>query len=413
MVLMRKRLHLSSLLRLQALVLFLCGNLWPQAEVREPPPAPPPPVDAAPGVGSRSGPGGIVAIAGPDVITQAELDKRVQQSRAQLAELYPSSVLEGELARISWMTLERMIDNKLVLQLVKREEEKNEGRSFVSEVDVDRALERQLEFHRERSPMIRTTEDLYRMVRETQGLSRDEYRKFLKEQIAIEGYLRQNVLRYVDSFVSPEAARLYYKTHLDEFTNPVEISFRYILIRLSREDAWARRLAVHKGIKENQPFLELAKKYSEEAIEGDADAAGRLWRKSFEELKSWHSPIPEVLRKLKKGQVSEGILTVRGLQYFYVEDVVEGKPRTFSEAQEDIRKKIREAREQSQLDDFMKQLRKKTYTRNFLPRPDEESKGKEEGKGKEQNEGKEETRGKEDGKATKSEKAGGMGEKSP
>ncbi len=263
------------------------------------------------------------------------------------------------------MLLERMIGDKAILQAVKKEEAKNDGRPFVSEEELDFFIQRQFESRREKNPTIRTVDDWYETVSKEEGLSRKEYREFLKERISIERYVRMYVLRSVDTDVSPEEARAYYREHLEEFTVPKEISFRQIALR-RMDQALAVREAIEKGLREGIPFAELAAKYSEE---GDASSPGMLWKKSFEDIQGWHRPIPEVLRRLGKGQLSDPVYTERGIFIFYVEDVVPGEAKSFSDVQESIRKRLSAEREEIATRAAVEKLLERTHVVRFLEPP--------------------------------------------
>lgn len=314
-------------------------------------------------------PGGIVAVVGDEVITQAELERRLQQERARYSAIFPATLIEQEMPKLAWSTLQDMIGQRLVIQLVRIEEQKNEGHQIVTPAQIDYQVERQVERIRKTRPEIKSAEDLYRMAEQVDGLSQQEYRRFLKEQIEFGAYLREFVLKGAETYVSPEETRVYYRTHLDEFTTPVEIAFRQILISLNREDALARKEAVEAGLKAGESFVELAKMHSQEALDGRPEAAGHLFRKSFEDLSAWHYPIPDVLRTLKVGQVSEPVRTVAGIHFFYVEDLVPGEPKPFAEAQETIRNRLRVERENAAIREFIAELRRKSFCRVFLPRP--------------------------------------------
>jgi parvulin-like peptidyl-prolyl isomerase len=348
-----------------------CAGLLPGQEEARTLPPPPPSVKEAPGTSLTRRPGGIVAIVGgDDVITQAELDRRVEQNRAVLSGTQPTRAVERELVRLRFITLDNMINDRMILQLVKKEEEK-EGMSFVTEADVDAYVTRRVDELREKGSGITSAEDFYRMVREANGQDRLQFRRHIKDQMAISGYFRRKVIRTMDGAVSPEESKMYYKTHLDEFTQPVEISFRQIMIPKARDNAILRVEAVEKGLKEGLSFEELAKAFSEEALLGSPESAGRLWKKSFEDLKAWLDPIPSVLRSLKKGQISQRVETALDVRYFEVVDVVEGKPKPFSEAQEEIEDKIKERRNRSEIEGFIKRLRQKIPVEIYLTNPEE------------------------------------------
>lgn len=309
--------------------------------------------------------GGIVAIVGDDAIARAELDRQLRQWVAQLGREFPAIVLEREIPRLEWLLLERMIGDKLFLQEVRKEEAKQDGKPFVPEAEVDFFVRRQFESRREKNPGIRTIDDWYDAVAKEEGLGRKEYRTILKERIEVDKYVRRYVLRGVDAYVSPEEVRAYYREHLGEFTTPKEISFRQIRIQRT-EQALLLKEAIDKGLKDGVPFAELAAKYSEEA---DPSLAGRLWTKAFEEVQGWHRPIPEVLRRLGKGQVSEPVFTERGIFYFYMEDVVPGEPKSFGEVQESIRKKLAAEREDAAVKAALKKLLERSHVVRFLEKP--------------------------------------------
>jgi len=348
-----------------------CAGLLPgQEEARSLPPSPPS-VKEAPGTSLTRRPGGIVAIVGgDDVITQAELDRRVEQNRAVLSGTQPTRAVERELVRLRLITLDNMINDRLILQLVRNEEEK-EGRPLVTEADVDAYVSRRVDDLREKGSGITSADEFYRMVREADGRDRRQFRSHIKDQMAISAYFRRKVIRTMDGAVSPEESKMYYKTHLDEFTQPVEISFRQIVISSASDNAILRVEAVEKGLKQGLSFEELAKAFSEEALLGSPESAGRLWKKSFEDLKAWHEPIPSVLRSLKKGKISQRVETALDVRYFEVVDVVEGKPKPFSEAQEEIEDKIKERRNRSEIEGFIKRLRQKIPVEIYLTNPEE------------------------------------------
>ncbi|HVR74892.1 MAG TPA: peptidyl-prolyl cis-trans isomerase [Planctomycetota bacterium] len=318
------------------------------------------------------GPGGIVAVVGDEVLTQAELDKLVERRMAQYQEMkIPSSTLQREIRRVEWVELERRIENMLLLQLVRKEEKKNE-RPYVQDADVDAEILDKLKAMKEEGIPVTSVEDLYRHAREHEGLSREEFRRNLKEILSINRYLWHKVFSAKDVFVSPQDSKAYYRSHLKEFTTPVEISFRQILIPFTRDNTVDLLVAlVEKSLTEGEDFVAVAHKV-QDVLGGDAEEAERVITKSFEEIQHYVKPLPDVLRGLKKGEVSARIRTVHDIRYVKVEDVKDGIPRSYTEAQEEISRKIRDDRRRNALVTFMADVRRKTRVEKYLPDlPDE------------------------------------------
>jgi hypothetical protein len=317
--------------------------------------------------GSTKGPGGIVSTVGDDVITQAELDKRVERRRAQLLASMPASAIDREYLRLQKMELERMIEDKLILQLIKLEEKKAEH-SFITEAHIDAEIDRQVETLKKSGVGVKTPEDLYRLSREREGLTREEYRKNVKEKLLINSYLWQKrIFHGEEEFVPPQAMKAYYLSHRDEFTTPVELSFYQLIIKPTRDTRTEYLLGKTKsGLLEGQDFVELSRTVAE-AQGDDPDAAARLQTRTFAELKNWLKPIAEVLRTMKKGEVSELVRTTQDIRVFKVVSVTEGTPRPFEEVQEEISLRIRQENNQSSLDSFLERQKQKTRIVRYLP----------------------------------------------
>jgi len=336
-------------------LLVLFPALLGQAEPPKASPRPPEP------------PGGIVAVVGDEVITEDELEKAAQRRRAEYLRRMPAAAIDREYQRLRRAELENLIDDKLILQKVRREEKK-EGKPHVTDLDVDAYIKKQADDFKKRGEAINSPEDIYLRVQQTDGLSREEYRGIIKDRIAINNYIFQHVLRASDAFVSPQEMRNYYESHREEFVTPVRISFRQIILNPDRNDAVQLLLQlIEKGLESGQDFVELARTV-EEHIGGAPESADFIWDKTFEELKDWHAPIPDVLKGMKKGETSGRVLTVKGdIRYFKVEHVVEGEPKPFEEAQEEIEKKMRNERNNRRWTAWLKGERKKVRIEVSLP----------------------------------------------
>ncbi|MBI4603318.1 MAG: peptidyl-prolyl cis-trans isomerase [Planctomycetes bacterium] len=319
--------------------------------------------------GTAKPPGGIVAIVGDEVFTQAELDKEVERRRAQLSQRLPAAALEREHQRLEWFTLQAMINDRLILQLVRKEEKKETG-PCITEQDVDAEIGSRVELLKKKGVNIKDVEDIYQDARRAEGLTREEFRRRIKERLSINRYLWQKVFHTSDEFVSPRELKAYYQSHREEFSTPVAVSFRMIKIPPTRDNTMDVLLGlVEKGLKDGEDFVELSRKVLD-ALGGDLEMAGHVFVKSFEDLETWPAPTSEILRGLKKGQVSERVVTVRGdVCFFKVEDLKEGEPRPFAEVQEEITKRIRAAENQASYEAFVERQKRKTRVDVFLLEP--------------------------------------------
>ncbi|MEE8143453.1 MAG: hypothetical protein V3T77_10175, partial [Planctomycetota bacterium] len=96
------------------------------------------------------------------------------------------------------------------------------------------------------------------------------------------------------------------------------------------------------------------------------DEGGR-YRLTGKQLADRIDPIPQVIRGLEVGAVSERVVTDLGVHYFRLEEKVEGKKLTFKEAQMKIRSRIVRERRRQQEARFEKELRESADISIFIP----------------------------------------------
>jgi len=310
--------------------------------------------------------GGIVAEVGDTVITQADLD-RVVNMRRDAAEPSVKSLFTAQQLRAQHQALERIIEDKIVLHLVKSQEQKD-GKPYIAPEQIEQELKNRVKRLKDDGFPVRTVEDLYRVFQDDYGQSRKEARQFIKERMSVDKYMWGVVYRQrVNSWVTPQQARYYYKANPKQFSMPLEVTFRQIFIKRGRPDAELAIEAVEKGLVDGAPFSELAQTYDEAAFEGEPERAGRRKTRSFEELKGWLFPIPQKLAITKTGEVTGRIDTAAGTHFFKVDDVVEGTPKSFGEALEEIQDQIRGDRRLNVRKRFLAKHRQRTRIAVFLP----------------------------------------------
>ena len=311
--------------------------------------------------------GGIVAIVGDTVITQTELDRRVVYGKYQASGEFPQPLLDWHRLQRQHAMLDRLIDEKLILHRVQIIEKK-EGTPYISDFHIDEELTKRVERLKEEGNVAHSVEDIYRAYRENYGMSRKETRNFLRAQMSIEKFMWREIYpKRVNPWVSPEESRYYYRANIDKFTTPVDIAFRQVFIPRTRRDAQVAVEGMEQGLREGKEFIQLARMYSQEVQEGLADQAGRVRTYSFQELASWHSPLPQELRKMKRGEVSGPIISPIGIHFFKVEDVTSGAPEPFKRAHPKIQRLLRLDRNRVAREAFLAEERRNTRVEVFLP----------------------------------------------
>ncbi|HLU50327.1 MAG TPA: peptidyl-prolyl cis-trans isomerase [Planctomycetota bacterium] len=336
------------------------------------------------------GPAGIVSIVGEDVITRSELDRELHVHMGQNPDI--AAGVRFDRPAVEKALLRQMQDELLILQEIARNyaaadvarEEKDPSRRS-SEVDLDRLrsqsgessyarqlaryvpdsildqeIERRIEDLRQAGYTVASRQEFYRFIEATHQMSSSDFRAFLRGKIAIAKYKYERMFRSVDTWVTPQEMRYYYSARLDEFTVPVKIFFRRIV--LARDQEFKAR-KVREGLAAGQSFFELAKQYSDE----DPSARGNVLSLSYEELLLYKEPMPTLLRTLEKGGVSDPVILGRTICFFQLEEREQGEPKPFEEVQDQIREKILNERRTLSYQKEMERLRAATVIKDFLP----------------------------------------------
>ncbi len=335
------------------LAAIVLGALVSFSPVRGQAPAGP----AAPSSGTTRSPGGIVAIANQDVITRGELNRRVnlQIEETRLSGI-DATTLERDRPRIERAILDHMIDQRLLLQ-----EAKKQGIT-TSDPEIDAEINRKiLEFFPRRGLVVQDAEGLYKVLKENYGYSREDYRAQVRDEILINRLLWTK--HFTVRFVPPGEMREYYLAHEAEFMAPGLVSFR--MISVDRTEEAQRILEALDAALEKQPFEVVAREFS--LAKGGTGDDNFFKNKPLSDLKDWNRPLPDVLSRMRKGEVMKRIQTVRGWRYIEMVDVVPGIKQSFEDAEEEIRDAIRRRNNSREQIRLLARLRREAHIQVNLP----------------------------------------------
>jgi peptidyl-prolyl cis-trans isomerase SurA len=265
----------------------------------------------------------VVATIDGDPITMYELGQ-FRQRAARIQQL--SMVDEPTL-------LEALITDRAI------QKEISDQGITVQEEDVDRYIEG-----------IRTrnhlTEEQLRMAVQQQGITWEDYRKQVREDLQKVQLINREVRGKVS--ITPEDVQRYYDAHRDEYSTPAAVTISHIVLRAPNnatpeqiDEITSRAQAIYARLKDGADFAELAREYSEDAAAADGGRLGTFKKgEMLEELE-------RVVDKLKPGQFSEPIQTRIGIQivrldertvsgYQPVEQLADGiKEQLYSKAMEE------------------------------------------------------------------------------
>lgn len=293
----------------------------------------------------------IVAIVNDDIITLSQYknqhDSLYQMMRAQLQ----GEEFQEQYRRVRKELLDTMITELLLLQ-----EARKRG------INVDEQLKLAIENIKEENNL-NSDEELWRVMRQ-QGIDPEAWKQQMRESIMKQGIIVTEVDR---SIVLDDSEIVnYYKLHPEEFTEPAEFSLRAIYISSAEKtgsEVEDLKGEIESKITAGEDFANLAGTYSEgPAMENQGDL-GTFKKGELEKT------LEQAVEKLKVGETTSWIMFKDGWHLLKLEDKKEERLKSFDEARQEIDKKLFNEKRRKRLEDFIKELKEKSYIKILNSNP--------------------------------------------
>lgn len=293
----------------------------------------------------------IVAIVNDDIITLSQYkqyhDSVYQMLRSQLR----GEEFDKQYAKVKESIMDKLVMDVLLLQLAKQkqlnvgEQVKQTVQNIMKENNIESEAQLREELRR-------------------QGMSYEEFIKGLEEDI-----LRQAVVfTEVDRGIVLDESEIvaYYKLHQAEFVEPEEYRLRAIYLSLegkSAEELEVRRQEIVNRLSAGGDFSALAGELSDSPLKESAGDLG--WMKKGEIEKT----LEDAVVNLKPGEVTSWVQAKNGWYLLKLEEKRASRLQTFEEVKREIEEKIFQEKKRKKLDEFLKNLKEKSYIKIVKPNP--------------------------------------------
>lgn len=269
----------------------------------------------------------IVAIVNDDVLTLTDLNRHLQPYAEKIKSLGYSLEKERQmLFKVREDMLNQLIDETLTDQEIKR------FNIAVDENEIDNTIERIKETR------FITDEEL-REALASEGLTVEEYRTKLKEQILRNKLVNVKIRSKI--VITQDDIRSYYDSHGDVYKGETAYHLRNIIMKVppladdSEKIAVREKMeAVLKKLKDGDPFDVTARMYSESSLAAEGGDLG------FFKLDALSSELQKIIGGMKPGQLTPVIDTDQGYQIFFVEEITRTPSKSFDEARAEIEEKL-------------------------------------------------------------------------
>jgi peptidyl-prolyl cis-trans isomerase SurA len=267
----------------------------------------------------------IVAIVNDDIITLFELNLSFKPYEEKIRKLGYSSDKEHEmLFKVREDMLNRLIYQKLQDQEIERLKIK------IDEPEIDQTIERIKEEN------FYTDEDL-RLTLVNEGLTMEEYRGKIKEQILRTKLINLNVRSKV--VITKEDIASYYKNHPDKYGVKKKYHLYNIIIKAplfaderEKDKIKTRMDEILTELKAGKSFENMVETYSKSSPDTGGSDLG-LFR--LDEL----SPqLQNTVKEMKTGEFTPVLDTDQGFQIFFIKEIVETSGKPLEEVSSEIEK---------------------------------------------------------------------------
>lgn len=287
-----------------------------------------------------------VAVVNDEIITMSELKEFITANLGGVEERIPKE----EMGAVQARALDMLIEQKLLQNEVKKrgirvtQERVEEGISiikgrFPSEEEFQRALK-------------------------AQGLTEEEFRKKITEEIAVATLIEREVSVRIQ--IEDKEVRAFYQENKEMFRVPPQVAISQILIRVgenrSLTEAEEKGAELLKKLKEGADFASLAKEHSDGPT---AEVGGALGLITQRELPP---EIEKVIFALQVGEFSELVTTPRGVHIFKLDTRIEERQKELTEVERGIRRTLFTRKMEQRYQQWLNALKDKAYIRIMLER---------------------------------------------
>ncbi|MFC1515736.1 SurA N-terminal domain-containing protein [Thermodesulfobacteriota bacterium] len=264
----------------------------------------------------------IVAVVNDDIILLSEVNQAIKPYINRIRTSgHPLGQQQKMLFKVRENVLNQLIDQKLTDQEIKRYQIQ------ISEKEIDNTVERI------KQTRLVTDEELREALKK-EGLTMEEYRKRMKEQILRARLINQEVKAKI--IITQEDIEARYKTD-EKYGKVKKYHLSHVVMKVPPPKSDSQKLEKKKKMEmvleqlnSGESFSALAEKYSESSSAANGGYLGIFTLEALSPL------LQKTLKGLGKGEFTPVLDTDQGYQIFYVSEIEEAPGKSLEEASPEI-----------------------------------------------------------------------------
>ena len=290
----------------------------------------------------------IVAVVNNDVITLYDVNRAFRPFEENIKALdYPPEKERQTLFQVRKDILDHLVNSKLADQEIKRYQ------ITVSKDEIDNMIER---FKESRS----LTDEQFREGLGKQGITIEEYRKEVKEQILRAKLVNREVKAKI--VITDEDIKAFYESNPEKYAGDKKYHLWNIFVRVSaggessdQSTAQSSMSAILAKLKEGYPFENLVNDLVNSSSEAQGSDLGMF---RLEELSN---QLQKKVKNMKTGDFSDVLNTDFGYQIIYVQKIVETPAKPIEAVESEIHELLYSEFVDDRYDEWLGELRERSH----------------------------------------------------
>jgi peptidyl-prolyl cis-trans isomerase SurA len=290
----------------------------------------------------------IVAVVNDEIITLYDLNKELQPYEENIKALgYDADKTRETLFKLRSDLLNKLIDRKLTDQQIKK------NNINVSSKEIDGAIERIKETRS-------YTDEDFRAGLAEQGLTMEEYRENLKQQL-----LRRNLVnREIRSkiVVTNEEIEEYYNAHQEKYAGNTKYHIWNVAIRFSQYADDTEKQIVFEKMEKVLAQLKQGRSFKSIVSENlNAPGTPQGTDLGLYQLDELSAELRSVVRFMSAGEYSSILSFAGGYQIIYVEEILATDPKAIAEAKNEIQDILYNEAINNRYNSWLAELRERSH----------------------------------------------------
>jgi parvulin-like peptidyl-prolyl isomerase len=293
----------------------------------------------------------IVAVVNDDIITLSQFKKYNESIHNMLRQQFQGEELDKQFEKAKTEMMNSMVTDLLLLQAAKQKQftVAEQVKSALSNIKKENNFD---------------TDEQLREALTRQGMDYNEFVKQIEENMMRQAVILSEVDRAI--VVDESEVVAYFKLHPEQFVDPEEYKLRGIYLESggrSKEDLEAKKQAISSRLKTGGDFAALSVELSDSPLKETKGDLGTIQKGQIDKT------LGLAVEKLKTGEISPWIQAKTGWYILKLEEKKDSRQKPFEEVKKDVEQKLFQDKRTKKLDEYLKQIREKSYIKIIKASP--------------------------------------------